>query len=257
MPRYQAVTRSDFINLRWKRFENYSFAASDVIVPLAGQELPEACISLPVAFTRQGDGFVPVAVQGLQPGQNLFVTPDGRWSGPYIPAAYRMHPFTLAKVDDSRVVLFIDIDSGLVGQGYPETFFAENGEPGQALAAVLESLENLQVNRNATIRICAALEAEALIQPWPVIVETVDGPQTINGLYRVDEAKFNALGAAALHRLHQAGAFPIVYCQLLSMRHIQALARLAQAGLNAQGSADANAELRLDFLNSGDTISFA
>lgn len=78
MPRYQAITKGDFINLRWTRFENYDFAASDVIVPLAGQELPEACMSLPVAFTRQDDSFVPVAVQGLQPCQNIFVTHDGR-----------------------------------------------------------------------------------------------------------------------------------------------------------------------------------
>lgn len=162
-------------------------------------------------------------------------------------------------VDNSRLVLFVDVDSGLVGQGYPETFFAGNGEPSQALAAVLGFLKNLQANRDATIRICAALEAEALIQPWPVIVETAHGQQAINGLYRVDETRFKILGAEALHYLHQAGALLIVYCQLLSMRHIQVLGKLAQAqaGPNAQGSADANAELRLEFLNSGDTIGIA
>jgi len=83
VPKYQAITKTDFANLRWKRYESYHFAALDALAPLVVQELPKACMTLPIAFIQQGEAFVPAAVQGLQPGQNLFVSPDGRWIGPY------------------------------------------------------------------------------------------------------------------------------------------------------------------------------
>jgi hypothetical protein len=127
MPKYQAITRTDFANLRWKRYESYAFAAQDAVAPLVVQELPKACMSLPIAFIQQGETFVPAAVQGLQPGQNLFVSPDGRWVGPYTPAAYRGYPFALANADNGQVVLCVDTDSGLVGEDYTETFFDEQG----------------------------------------------------------------------------------------------------------------------------------
>ena len=91
MPKYQAITKTDFANLRWKRYESYHFAALDAVAPLVVQELPKACMTLPIAFIQQGEAFVPAAVQGLQPGQNLFVSPDGRWIGPYtvLPQKYK------------------------------------------------------------------------------------------------------------------------------------------------------------------------
>jgi hypothetical protein len=61
----KAITKTDFANLRWKRYDNYHFAALDAVVPLVVQELPKACMALPIAFIEQGDAFVPAALQGL------------------------------------------------------------------------------------------------------------------------------------------------------------------------------------------------
>ena len=88
MPRYEPVAASTHATQRWQRYSNYAFAATDAVAPLVVQELPKACMTLPIAFIQQGEAFVPAAVQGLQPGQNLFVLPDGRWIGPYTPATY-------------------------------------------------------------------------------------------------------------------------------------------------------------------------
>ena len=63
MPKYQAITKTDFANLRWKRYESYHFAALDAVAPLVVQELPKACMTLPIAFIQQGEAFVPAAVQ--------------------------------------------------------------------------------------------------------------------------------------------------------------------------------------------------
>jgi hypothetical protein len=250
MPNYQAISSTTHASQRWKRFDHYHFAAKDAVAPLVVQELHKAVMALPLAFIEQEGGCTPVAVLGLQNGQNLFVTPDGRWLGGYTPATYRGHPFALASTPEAQLMLCVDADSGLVGpegEDFEETFFDEQGQPSQAVKAVLQFLEQVRANRQPTERLCALLAQEGLIQPWPISVKADNGEQAIEGLHRIDEAKLNALGADALHRLHQAGALPLIYCQLLSMQHLPLLGKLAQAHAKAKAQAQAQANAPLDF----------
>ena len=272
MPNYQAVSQSTHASQRWKRYNTYHFAAQDAVTPLVMQELPKAAMALPVAFIQQGDQFTPVAVQGLQPGQNLFVAPDGRWIGPYTPAAYRGHPFAIASTPEGHQVLCVEADSGLISDTEGEAFFDEQGQPSQSVKDVLNFLQQVHANRELTQRLCAALQAEGLIQPWPITLKGEQGEQgeqgdrTVQGLYRIDEAKLNTLSSEALHRIHHAGALPLVYCQLLSMQHLQTLGKLAEAHAQAQAQAkaqsqqalptSANGELDLEFLNNNGTLRF-
>ncbi len=258
MPNYQTISKTIHAHLRWKRFSSYQFAAQDALAPLVMQELPKATMVLPVAFIQQDGQFTPAAVQGLQPGQNLLVAPDGRWIGPYTPAAYRGYPFALATAENNQLVLCIDADSGLVGEGHAERFFDDKAEPSQSIKDVLNFLQQVRANREVTQRLCAALDAEGLIQPWPITIKTEEGEKTVQGLFRIDEAKFNTLSSEALHRIHQAGALPLVYCQLLSMQHLQGLGKLAEAHAQAkaQQATVNNGELDMEFLNKAGTISF-
>ena len=258
MPAYKAITKTDFADLRWKRFDSYAFAAQDAVAPLAAQELARACTCLPIAFIQQSGAFVPVAVLGLQPGRNLFIAPDGRWSGPYVPAAYRGHPFALAEAENDQLVLCIDMDSGLVGEHFEQPFFEADGEPAKAISDVLEFLRQVRNNHQLTQRVCAALHAEGLIVPWPLTLRDDSGEQMIQGLYRIDESALNTLDSETLARIHQAGALPVAYCQLLSMQHIQMLGKLAEAHRKLSTALPINdkGELDLEFLND-DTISFS
>jgi len=262
MSKYQAVSKSAYASLRWKRYDNYHFAALDAVAPLVVQELPKACMALPVAFIQQDGKFIPAAVQGLQPGQNLFVAADGRWIGPYTPATYRGYPFALANAENEQLVLCVDADSGLVGEEHTERFFDDSGEPSQSVKDVLNFLHQVRTNRELTVRLCAALDAEGLIQPWPITLKSEQGEQAVEGLYCIDEAKFNSLDAEALHRVHQSGALPVVYCQLLSMQHLQTLGQLTEAHAQAKAQSQTaqlttgNGELNLDFLSHDGTISF-
>ena len=262
MPQYQAITKTDFANLRWKRYENYHFAALDAVAPLVVQELAKACMTLPIAFIPQGEAFVPAAVQGLQPGQNLWVSPDGRWMGAYTPAMYRAYPFRLAHTQSGQWVLCVATDSGMVAEDHSEPFFDAQGEPSESVKAVLHFLQQVQANRDVTERACAALQAAVLIQPWPVTLKSGQGEKTVQGLYRIDEDRLNGLGAEALQRLQQAGALSVAYCQLLSMQHLQMLGQLAAAHANAQAQSQQalpttpSGEIDLEFLNHGGTLSF-
>ncbi|MBE0471941.1 MAG: SapC family protein [Methyloprofundus sp.] len=255
MPTYQAITKSDFEHLKWKRFDSYQFTALDAVAPIVVQELAKACMSIPITFIKQDDQFVTAALLGLKPGQNLFVSQEGQWIGSYTPAAYRGYPFALAQADNDQLVLCVDRDSGLVGEYFEESFFNAEGQPAQSVKDILDFLQQVRTNRLLTLRLCAALDAEGLIQPWPIKVRGKDDQeQTIEGLYRVDEAKFNALDADALHRVHQSGALPVVYCQLLSMQHIQTLGKLAEAHAQLQPTEEVDID-RL-FGEQDDTLKF-
>ena len=262
MPNFQAVSKSTHADKRWKRYDNYVFAAQDAVAPLVVQELPRALMQLPIGFIKQQDDFVPVAVLGLQAGQNLFVTADGRWIGAYTPAAYRGYPFQLATTPDGQSVLVVDEDSGLVNDTEGERFFDEEGNPAKSVQDVLDFLSQVQNNRALTQRICAVLAGHQLIQPWPVTLQSEAGERKIDGLYRIDEAAMNALAPEAFEAIRQAGALPVAYCQLLSMQHLQTLGKLAEAHASAKAQSQAalptspNGELDLEFLNNGGTISF-
>lgn len=241
MPDIQPVTATQYAKQRWKRYTSYRFAAADAVCPLVVQELPKAMMVLPIGFIKVGKQLMPAAVQGLQPGRNLFVGPDGKWLAGYTPAAYRGYPFVLANSEDGKQVLCIDEESGLVSESDGELFFDEEGKPAKALADVFDFLTQVARNRQLTQRICAVLEKHELIQPWPVKVKTEDDDQKIEGLYRIDEAALNRLEAEAFEEIRQSGALPMIYCQLLSMQHLPVLGRLAQARAREKAPVDTSA----------------
>lgn len=264
MPQYVPIAASTHASKRWQRYSNYAFAAPDAVVPLVAHEMPKACMTLPLAFVQQGEQFAPVALLGLHSGQNLYVAADGRWLGAYIPSAYRGYPFALAQTPEGQQVLCIDADSGLVHDSEGEAFFDEHGQPSQPVKDVLNFLQQVHANRAVTQRVCTALSQLELLQPWPITLQSDQGEQALQGLWRIDEAKLKLLDAAALHRLQQTGALPLAYCQLLSMQHLPELGKraqaLAQASAPKPGPAPlpttASGELDLEFLNDGGTLRF-
>lgn len=255
MPNYQPISKTEHAHLRWKRFDSYRFAAQDALAPLVVQELAKACLTLPIAFIRQNDQFVPAALQGFQPGQNLFVAPDGRWIGAYTPAAYRGYPFALAEAENDQLVLCVDTDSGLIGEYQAEPFFDEQGEVAQPVKDVLNFLQQVRNNSQLTQRLCAALDAEQLITPWELKIKSDSGEQPIQGLFRIDEEHLKGLDSDAITRIHQAGALPVAYCQLLSMQHIHTLGKLAEAHANPQAQ-PALDDLDTLFGEGDDTLKF-
>lgn len=261
MSQYTPVDRRHHADKRWRRHNTYQFSAQDAVAALIAQELPKAHISMPIAFFKVDNTFTPVAVQGLKAGQNLLVAPDGRWLAGYTPAAYRGYPFRLANTEDGQQVLCVDEDSGLVTDGPEgEPFLSDDGTPSPPLGDVLNFLTQVEANRKVTIRICAALQQHDLIQPWPIKIQTDEGEQTIDGLFRIDEAALNVLPAEDFIKLRDTGALLVAYCQLLSMQHLPILGQLAQAHAQAKARQELkttpSGELDLEFLNEGGSINF-
>ncbi|MTI44447.1 SapC protein [Roseibium hamelinense] len=226
----QPISRERHAPKRWARFQNYNFAREEAIAPIVAAEFPKAVHAFPVGFLKDGDAFYPVAVLGIERGKNLYVGPDGKWIGGYTPAILRGYPFRIGQTEDGNQLLCIDEDSGLVTDGPEgEPFFAEDGSLSPEISKILDFLGQTHQNRQATLKVCALLAQKKLITEWPITVRTADGDQTLDGLYRVDEAALNALPADAFEEVRQAGALPLIYAQLLSMQHMALLGRLAEA----------------------------
>lgn len=224
MPRYEVISKPGFAAQAWRRPKSYVFAATDVVAPLVVQELAKACLSLPIAFIKQNDVFVPHALLGLGRGKNLFVV-NGRWIGSYIPAVYRSYPFALAECEVDDMHLCIDMDSGLVGVGdcFDQPFLDASGEAAQPVKDVLNFLKKIHRNRAVTQRVCAALAAEALFKSWPLKVEGPNGKMHFDGLFRIDNMQLNRLEPDALARVQKIGGLSVAYSQLLSMGNVQTL----------------------------------
>jgi len=263
MPNFQVVTVERYGQKRWKRYTSYNFAAADSVAPLVALELPKAALSLPIAFIMQNESYVPAAILGLQTGNNVFVTSDWNWVGPYVPAAFRSYPFVFANNDDGQQVLCFDEDSALLTDSSAgEAFFDDSGKPDPAVMNVVSFLNLVGQNRVVTRAACQVLQRHDLIRPWPITVKSDNGEQQITGFSQIDEAALNQLSTEALLEVRDSGGLLIAYCQMLSMQHLPLLGQLTDAQAKASAQAMSlhdlapNGNLDLEFFNKGGTFNF-
>jgi len=85
MTEFTAITPEGHSQKVWKNVTDYAFAAADNVIPLVAAELSKMVSAMPIGFIEQETGYQLVAVTSLQPEQNLYVAPDGKWQGTYIP----------------------------------------------------------------------------------------------------------------------------------------------------------------------------
>jgi SapC len=232
MPSIVPISKERHANRKWRRLTNYKFASTISMVPIVDAELNSATLAMPLAFAQMQGSFVLVAILSLAPNRNLLVAPDGRWLGAYIPACFRAHPFlSVPRERAEESIVVVDEGSGLVvgPDGAGEDFFDADGNISSALRQVVDFLKGLDARRRTTNAAVSALAAASVLKPWPVVVKTEHGEQTISSLHCINETALNALADDVYLRLRASSALPIVYSQLLSMGMLNLLNRLAQA----------------------------
>lgn len=227
-----ALSREQHAALRLRPVADFSFAAKEAVLPIVGAEIAKAVHAFPIAFLAQPDGtYSLVAVLGLDVAQSLYVSADGRWLGTYQPAALRRYPFRLVRSEAmTEPVVCIDPMSSLLSQSDGQPLFVADGAPSDTLNGIIGFLSELDKNELATNQACQALAEHALIVPWDIKVQQDDGSvRQVNGLFRVDEARLNALDDAAFLALRRAAALPLAYAQLLSINKLFDLGKMAAA----------------------------
>ncbi len=261
MARLQGVSRSQHADKRVKKAVNLFFAQHDNVLPFGISEFPKMAMSTAVGFMTIDGSVIPVALQGLVSGQNLFVGRDGRWLGSYIPAMYLCYPFRLAKAENSELILCIDEESGLItdaSSGDGELFFDAENNPSAIIKGVMANLDKLEQDRINAKASCSVLQKYELFEPWPIQIQSDDGVKTMEGLNRVNERKLNTLPGEVLLELRNAHALQLAYGQLLSMHNLQQLGKLAVAHRQAtqQGPVQDTGNIDFGVLEDSGSISF-
>jgi hypothetical protein len=223
MPQYVAVSRERHGAKKWRRHTSYAFARADDVAPIVGAELSKAALGMPCVFVEQEGRYKLAALLSLVPGRNMFVGPDGRWLGAYIPAGLRFYPFRLLPQEGADdAVLCVDEQSGLVmdADAGGEPFIDADGKLAPPLRLVLNGLTQLERSQRATAVAVASLVEACVIRPWQVKLKTEIGQRSAIGLHCVDEGALGRLGDDAFIRLRATSGLSVAYAQLLSMGNL-------------------------------------
>jgi hypothetical protein len=215
MPNYVPVSPDQHRGMRWRRFTDYSFAREYQFAEIALPETPKLCMCYPIMFTMAGDSPVPIALFGLEPNQNAYLSPDFRWVATYTPAMLRGQPFRIVPRTGDQYELQVDKDHLSDNSGEP--FFGEDNTPAPPLKAIIDFLQQVETGRRHA-RIAADQLAKAgVIKPLSIAGTDSAPPQVLPGLFTVDEAALVALPEADFAALRGSGAIKFAYHQILSL----------------------------------------
>jgi len=200
----------------------FSFAAGQHFVPLHVGEFGPAAVHYPIIFS--GDERTPLAVMGLRPGENLFISPEGGYrQGVYVPSFIRRYPFVGARDDAAqRMIICIDRDSSLWTENNPDVKLFENGEPSAFTKSCIEFCSQFDRDRVITESFVQVLKDLDLFIPQQTNFTprnpdgTAGEPQMVAEYFAVSVDKLNALPAETLVELRNNGALNQIYAHLTS-----------------------------------------
>ncbi|MDB5445883.1 MAG: SapC-related protein [Phenylobacterium sp.] len=202
----------------------FRFAKVGHAIPLTVGEFPVAAVTGPIIFV--GDEKLPLAVMGLNAGDNMFVRDDGTFEpGVYIPAYVRRYPFVFANDDTNKqMVLCVDRNAEFVVEGGDMPFFEKDGQPSEYTKNCMEFCNNFEVERQRTMSFVELLKGldlfelkTATFQPPPAQDGSQAPAQKIAEYFGVSEDKLNQLPAEKYIELRDNGALAQIYAHLLSL----------------------------------------
>lgn len=211
-------------NLGVKRVEGpFKFAKAGHAIPLTVGEFPLAAISSPIIFV--GDEKLPLAVMGLNAGDNMFLRPDGLFEpGVYVPAYVRRYPFVFAQDEQAQqMVLCIDRGAEFIVEGGELQFFDAEGKPTAYTQQCIEFCNNFEMERQRTQSFVNLLKEFDLFETrtanfTPTNPDGSAGqPQVIAEFFAVSEEKLGKLEPEKFIQLRDNGALAQIYAHLVSL----------------------------------------
>ena len=201
----------------------FGFAAGQHYVPLNVNEFGPAGVIYPIIFA--GEVHTPLAVLGLQEGENVFVDDKGAYRpGCYVPAFLRRYPF-IGAVDNAaqRVVVCVDRGASLLTEDKPDLPLFENGEATDYTKNCVEFCSQYDTDRARTESFVGLLNEVELFEPKQTTYSprapdgTPGQPVLVSEYFAVSEEKLKALSPERLVQLRDTGALAQIYAHLHSL----------------------------------------
>ncbi len=208
---------------------DFRFASKFHVAYVTVHEFARAAAIYPLVFLedKDNDSFRPVALMGLDAGENLFVDSQGQWAGSYIPAIIRRYPFALTKAPEAdRFIVCVDEASDLISDTEGVPMFDEEGKPTQVIENVKRYLGELQQMDTMTHEFGKFLVQNNLLTPLNMRVNAANKVRNITGCYVINEERLNNFTDAKFAEIRQKGYLPAIYAHLISLSQIERLASL-------------------------------
>jgi hypothetical protein len=220
----------------------FAFAALAHIVPLQITEFGPASLSYPLIFA--GETRAPMAVLGMRQGENLFVTPEGRYEElAYVPGFIRRYPFVLAGNErDEQLVVCIDRNAPMVGEDGETPLFVD-GKLSPTAEAAVKFCSDFETERRRTDSFVARMKELDLFEAKAATFtpRNPDGsmgqPIQVADYFAISEDKLRDLSDGDLRELHQSGALRQIGLHINSMFNWERL--IGRAALRAPQAANA------------------
>lgn len=221
------VNRERHAKTRIREIQGFGFAARFHIAYVTMHEFSRAAAVYPIVFVEDKDTFRPVALLGLDAGENLFVGDDGKWGAAYVPAIIRRYPFALAATgNEGQYTICLDEGSDLVSTTEGSPLFDDKGEPTQVIENVKRYLAELQQMDQLTQQFSAWLKENNMFTPLNMRVRDHDKVKNIAGCYVVNEERLNNLSDEKFLELRSKRFLPAIYAQLMSLAQVERLMTL-------------------------------
>lgn len=226
--------------LRLGTAPNQGFAAHTNSVPLVALEFIESCREYPIIFTRaETNTFSPIALLGLENGENLFIDDELLWKAHYVPAFVRRYPFVLGENPEnpSQPWVCVDQTCDWLGSESGEPLFVGD-QPSELLKQTMAFLTDYNVQSQRTAEFCRKLGEWGLLKETQArATTTADGKSyTLNGLWVVDESALACLPSEQMQELFKTGELAWIYFHLASLGNLGRLVerKAAKAMANVQ-----------------------
>lgn len=240
MAKHAQLNNADHHGLRVRTERGASLGDAVMSSPLFPHEFRRAQAHYPIVFQKEASTgrFRPVALFGLEAGENLFLGVDGEgWDAAYLPAAMRMAPFLIGRAAGGGLEAHVDLSHPRVSQdgGEGEPVFLEHGGQAPVLQEATEVLAEVAEGDGTATSFCALLAEMDLLEPFTFDVTLNDGSKgRLAGLYVVAEERLSGLDGEALARLNRAGALGAVFMAVASLSRLEALVERRNARLGTR-----------------------
>ncbi len=222
----EALNSGQHGKMKIRRIDKAPIMGSTHAVPVTVDEFALLQRYYPIVFSAGGDP-IPLALMGLNEGQNVFLDENGVAIDPniYIPAYMRRYPFLLARLrpDSDELSLCFDPTSGAVGDFDEGEALFDGDQPSDATKAILQFCEQFETAGQRTAAFIKELKESDLLMDGEVAIQPEGAPQpyTYRGFRMVDEEKLRELRGDELRKMNQSGLLALIYAHLFSLSQIR------------------------------------
>ena len=218
-------------SLKLKAGVDVTICKDQHMLPIVVHEFMPASTEFPVVFVKNTETgkFQPIVMLGLQPGENLFMDADGKWTAGYFPGVMTNFPFKLisSNEDQTKVMLGIDDSCHLLSESDGRALF-EDGKPSELLNKCQSSITSYMEHTQVTEAFAKTLADMDLLVEKTLDMTIADQPHSVNGIYLIDEEKWNALDDEKFLDMRKRGFLPVIYAHMNSLNQLHRLARNRQ-----------------------------